>query len=95
MIYNGEVDVATAGTRVALSATRVPCSWILVQSKITNTQYVYVGGPSVDSTNGTALIAADSIIYPSVGDTTPYDLASTYVDSDIDGEGVRFTYFRL
>jgi hypothetical protein len=60
MIYNGEVDVATAGTRVPLASERIICTWLLIQSKPTNTQSVYVGGRTVDSTNGTALVAFDS-----------------------------------
>jgi hypothetical protein len=94
MIYNGEVDVATAGTRVPLASERTPCTWLLVQSKITNTQYVYVGGRTVDSSNGTALVVADSVLFPPVSDLTAYDLSLTFVDADVDGEGVKFTYFR-
>jgi hypothetical protein len=95
MIYSGEVNVATAGTRVQLSSSRVPCSWVLVQSKRTNTQYVHVGGVNVDSSNGTELVPFDSVLFPPLGDTTPYDLAHIWVDADVNGEGVKFTYFRL
>lgn len=94
MLYNGETDVATAGTRQALASERTPCSWILVQSKVANTQYVYVGGRNVDSSNGTSLIVGDSVMYPPVADLSAYDLSLVYVDADVDGEGVRFTYFR-
>lgn len=95
MIYNGEQDVTLAGTREPLMSARTPASWVIIQSKSANTNYVYVGGNAVDSTNGLSLIAEDSVTFPSVGSTTPYDLALIYVDAAVDGEGVKFTYFQL
>lgn len=84
-IGDGSKNVTTAGTRVAI-ASSTACRKVTVQAKPTNTGNVYVGGSTVSSTSGTALTPYNSIIL------TPSNLNLVFIDSDVNGEGVIFTY---
>ena len=84
-IGNGSKDVTTAGTAVALAGSTA-CKKIFISAKDTNTGKIFVGGDSVSSTSG-------GFIYPGGGMTIEIsNLASVYIDSEADGEGVQFTY---
>ena len=85
-IVGGTNDVTTAGTREALGASTVIKS-VTIRAKATNTGNIYVGGVTVDSTNGIALAANDSV------EIDIKNLATVYIDSSVNGEGVGFTYF--
>lgn len=94
MTYSGNKDIAAAGTAETLASSRTTCAWILVQAKSKNTGMIYVGGDNVSSSNGVQLAAFDSVMLPPIADVEAYDLALTYVDSEVNGEGVTFTYFK-
>ena len=85
-IVGGTKDVTTAGTREALGASTTIKS-VTIRAKAANGGNIYVGGVTVDSANGIALAANDSV------ELDIANLATVYVDSSIDGEGVGFTYF--
>jgi hypothetical protein len=92
-MFHGSKDVTTAGTEVALSATRTMCLRITIQAKPANTGYIYVGVGTVTSTNyGVRLGAGDSFTI-GMGETRghPNDLSTVVIDSSVNGEGV--TYF--
>lgn len=83
---DGAKTVTTAGTRVQLSAISVPTLRITVRANSANTGYVYVGGSTVSSTSGIYLGPQDSLLL-AVG-----NLNAVYIDADVNGEGVKFTY---
>lgn len=90
----GSKSVTTAGTQVQLSATSVPCYEVLMQVNASNTGSIYVGGASVDSSTGIVLIA------PAAATSQPVDIVLSaqnlnqiWIDSDVNGEGVRFIYW--
>lgn len=86
---HGIKNVTTAGTDVAL-ATSTACKYVIVQARYENTSTIAVGGPGVDAT---ATTGTGIILEP--GDSVTLDvdnLADVYIDSLVNGEGVRFTY---
>lgn len=87
---NGVKTVSTAGTDVALSTTTT-CKKVVIQSQTDNTGLIAVGATGVDATEATGtgiiLYAGDSI------DVYDTDLADIFIDSTVDGEGVRFSYY--
>lgn len=84
MALSGAKVVTTAGTQVALGSQGVNAA-LLVKALSTNTGKVYVGGPDVDSTNGLELGASESVTFALVG-----NLANVWIDSAVNGEGVRW-----
>lgn len=89
-IEHGVKTVTTAGTDVAL-ATTTTCKKVDIQAQTDNTGIIAVGGSGVDATEATG---TGIILYP--GDTYSLeinDLASVFIDSSVDGEGVRFCFF--
>jgi hypothetical protein len=89
-IGHGVKTVTTAGTDLAL-ATSTPCKKVTIQAQTDNTNIIAVGGSGVDATIATGTGVA---LYP--GDVFELDidnLADVYIDSLVNGEGVRYTYF--
>lgn len=89
-IGHGVKTVTTAGTDVAL-ASSTSCKRIVIQAQTDNTGLIAVGGSGVDATVATG---TGVILYP--GDSFELEidnLADVYIDSTVNGEGVRFTYF--
>lgn len=88
-IGHGVKTVTTAGTDVALASTTA-AKWVTIQAQTDNTNYIAVGATGVDATvatgTGIMLAAGDSITIPCD------DLAEIFIDSLVNGEGVRFTY---
>lgn len=85
-IGDGSKNVTTAGSRVQLSASSVPVKKVTVQAKTANTQNIYVGGSTIAAGRGIILLPFNSILL------TPSDLNLVFIDSDVNGEGVTFTY---
>jgi hypothetical protein len=86
---HGVTNVTTAGTEVALAASTA-CKYVIVQARYENTSKIAVGGTGVDATatTGTGIILES-------GDSIMLDvdnLADVYIDSLVNGEGVRYTY---
>lgn len=86
---HGVTTVTTAGTDVVL-ASSTAAKWVTVQSQTDNTGWIAVGATGVDATeatgNGVLLDAGESV-------TMPIDnLADVFIDSTVNGEGVRYTY---
>lgn len=88
-IGHGVKTVTTAGTDVAL-ASSLGVKWVVIQAQTDNTGVIAVGASGVDATvatgTGVALAAGESITLPIE------DLANIYIDSTVNGEGVRYTY---
>ncbi len=89
-IGNGSKNVTTAGTDVALSSSSVPCRSVAIMAKLTNTGYIAVGSAGVDAT----VSSGDGVLL-AAGDTMTIDVSDlnlVYIDSTVNGEGVRYTY---
>lgn len=85
----GNKTVTTAGTDVALAASTA-CKWVTLEALSANTGYIAVGGAGVDATATTG-----SGVRLAPGDTVTIEisnLAAVYIDSTVNGEGVRYTY---
>jgi hypothetical protein len=88
---DGNKLVTTAGTAVVLAASTL-AKWVTIQAYRSNTGYVAVGGSTVlaSATVGTgrgiSLAASESVTLPIA------NLNTVYVDSTVNGEGVRYTY---
>lgn len=89
-IGHGVKVVTTAGTDVALAASTA-CKKVDIQSQTDNTSLIAVGGSGVDATiaTGTGIILNPGESYSLEID----NLADIYIDSLVNGEGVRFTYY--
>jgi len=79
-------SVTTAGTAEALGAS-TGISSVSIKANAANTGNIYVGGSGTSSATGKTLAANDSC------DITIANLATVFIDSDVDGEGVGFIYF--
>lgn len=89
-IGHGVTTVTTAGTDVALAASTT-CKRVVIQAQTDNTSIIAAGASGVDATVATG---TGVVLYP--GDTFELDidnLADIYIDSLVNGEGVRYTYF--
>ena len=85
-IGSGSQTVTTAGTRVQLSVASVPCKKVIIQGGVDNGGWIYVGDSTVASSNGYAIAASQSVII------TPSNLNLIYIDSSVNGEGVKYLY---
>lgn len=89
-IGHGVKTVTTAGTDEALAGSTA-CKRITIQAQTDNTSAIAVGGTGVDATIATG---TGVLLYP--GDVFELEidnLADVYIDSLVNGEGVRYTYF--
>lgn len=80
--FSAEKTVTTAGTAEAITAITGK-GWVTIKALGTNTDTVYIGASDVASTNGYPLDALDSLTVSSD------NLSEWYVDSAVDGEGIR------
>lgn len=83
---DGSKNVTTAGTRVQLSNSSVPCKKVYIQALTGNGGVIYVGGSTIAAGRGTALFATSSI------ELTVSDLNLVYLDASVSGEGVSYSY---
>lgn len=89
-IGHGVTTVTTAGTDVALAASTA-CKKVTIQAQTDNTSLIAVGATGVDATIATG---TGVVLYP--GDVFELEidnLADICIDSLVNGEGVRYTYF--
>lgn len=89
-IGHGVTTVTTAGTDVALAASTA-CKRVTIQAQTDNTSGIAVGTSGVDAT-----IATGTGIYLNPGDAIELEidnLADVYIDSLVNGEGVRYVYY--
>lgn len=89
-VGHGVKTVTTAGTDVALAASTA-CKKVDIQAQTDNTSLIAVGGSGVDATiaTGTGIVLYPGDVYSLEID----NLADIYIDSLVNGEGVRFTYY--
>jgi len=88
--------VTTAGTAVALTGSDIRVANATIQAEPDNTGYIYVGGSTVSSSSCAAVLSAGESIELSIDDygsgATGWDLASLYIDSSVNGDGVFVGY---
>ena len=87
---HGVKTVTTAGTDEALAGSTA-CKRVVIQSQTDNTSGIAVGASGVDAT-----VATGTGVYLNPGDAFELEidnLADVFVDSLVNGEGVRYTYF--
>lgn len=88
---HGVKTVSAAGTDEALSGSSVPCKKVVIQAQTDNTGKIAVGSSGVDAT-----VATGTGVLLEPGDTFELemsDLMLIYIDSTVNGDGVRYTYF--
>lgn len=83
---DGSRTVTTAGTRVQLSTSSVPCKWVEIVGKVANTGSIWVGGSTVADGSGLPLLGLQSTRIP------VSNLNLVYLDSTVNGEGVTYVY---
>lgn len=89
-IGHGVTTVTTAGTDVALAGSTA-CKSVIITAQTDNTNIIAVGATGVDAT-----VATGTGVPLSPGDSVSIDidnLADIFIDSLVNGEGVRYTYF--
>jgi|SRR6185369_8074179 len=89
-IAHGVKTVASAGTDEALAASTA-CKRVTIQARTDNTGWIAVGAAGVDAT-----IATGTGILLGPGDAFELEidnLADVFIDSTVNGDGVRYTYF--
>jgi hypothetical protein len=86
-IYSGQKNVTTHGTEVALASSQALTQGVWVKAKHANTNKIYVGVNGVDSTTGYVLAAGETVF------VAVANLATVFIDSDTDGEGVSYMGF--
>ncbi len=85
-VGDGTATVTTAGTKVQLSATSVPCRYVIVVGNTGNTGKVYLGGATIATARGRPLNQEQS-------EKIDIDnLNKVYIDADNNTDGVTFTY---
>jgi hypothetical protein len=89
-IGHGVKTVTSAGTDEAIAGSTA-CKKVTIQAQTDNTGLIAVGTSGVDATEATG---TGIILY--AGDSFELEidnLADVYIDSTVNGEGVRYTYF--
>lgn len=83
-IYEGQVTVTTAGTRVQLSVSSVSIRSVCIKAMTANTGKMYIGDVTVSASNGYEM-PNDSSICMEIN-----NLNLIYVDSSVNGEKVSY-----
>ena len=84
---SGQKTVTTAGTAVALGTMQIDAA-LLVRAHGTNTGIIAVGNDGADdvtTSNGYRIAAGEAVVFDHVD-----NLASIYIDSAVNGEGVSW-----
>jgi len=82
---SGNKAVTTAGTAVQLASSTVSKK-VFITAKTANTSTIWVGGSNVANGTGIPLLALQSEIFEID------NLSKIYIDSQVNGEGVTYTY---
>jgi len=75
-----------------LSSTQRKVTWISIQSPSTNVGILYVGGASVASTQGNAVLPLGTSFLPPVSNSAAYDLSQTFFTCSNSADTVIYTY---
>lgn len=90
----GSKAVAAAGTPEPLVAASQPCTDVWIHAFSTNTKPVAIG--SEDTVNGSAGTGRVGVVVPPTSAQPLHfeidDLSKIWIDPEVNGEGVSFTY---
>lgn len=93
------VTVATAGTRVQITSSKLGASGIIFQANSANTGKIYIGDNTVTSSNGMAIGPGESFTITSQSIDGNMDaeliLSDFYVDADTSGNSIRIQYLTV
>ena len=84
-IFNGQNNVAIAGTAELLVSPDLEVYVVIIKAKATNNGLIYVGDDSVDNITGIILAAGEEVTIKIDDDDT-----NPYIDSSVSGEGVSY-----
>ena len=87
VIADGSAVVEKAGEPVRLGAHTYTTK-IDIQADENNTGIIAVGGPDVDATSTGVFLNAGDFYSLEIS-----NLGNVFIDSTVDGEGVRYTYY--
>ncbi len=85
-IGDGSKAVTTAGTAVQLTATLTPCKKVIITGSSSATGKIYIGGSGVSSSTGTFIYSSQTL------QLDIDDVSKVYIDTDVNGEGIQYTY---
>lgn len=95
-ILTGQQEVAAAGTPERLVSTSTAVRWVAISAQPGNTGTVTIGDVLTRATAngelGVALLATSPPLVLNSNDHGIGDLRDLYVDAEVNGEGVSFTY---
>lgn len=83
---DGSKNVTSAGTRVQLSTTSIPCKWVIITAKVGNTGTIYIGGITIATGRGKPLVNLQEIMIDI------NDVSKVWMDADTSSDGVTFCY---
>lgn len=92
---DGSKNVTTAGTAVRLTAAETYACWVVIQAKFGNTDSVFKGAATIDSTRGMALPPGGSVSEggrASCSRQVRINIGAIWIDAAVSGEGVTFEY---
>lgn len=82
-IYTGQKTITAAGTAEALASSQT-ISQVTIRALTTNTDSVWIGDSTVDSSTGYPLEPGEGVL------VEIDNLSTIYVDSDVNSEGVAY-----
>ena len=106
MSFSSDLKVRSGSTVVAATTVRVPlatgqnikCRSVTIRADRTNTGDIYVGDVGVTIANGYHLSPGETITYQVFPEDCKYslcvNLVAIYLDADVSGEGVSYTFVR-
>lgn len=85
-IGNGSTRVTTAGVRTKISQVSYPTKYVIITANASNVGRIWVGGYTISANNGRPLESSESERFEID------DVSKIYIDADVDGEGVSYTF---
>ncbi len=86
------INLTAAGTRQALSATKLEVTSVAIQALAANTGVIYVGDVAVAAANGYVLQKGDTLIFCAEPGGKKIDLARVYFDGGTTNDDIKVTY---
>lgn len=93
-LKTGQLAITAAGTAEPLSASSLIVKKLKIKALGGNTDMVYIGDSTVSATAGFELDAGEELDLADLFETpeSEFDLATIYIDSAVNSEGVSFAY---
>lgn len=85
------INLTSAGTRQALSATDAYCQSVAIKAFAANTGVIYIGDVAVTTTNGFPVPKGDTFILNAQDNLTPINLKNIYFDGGTTNDDINVT----